>query len=200
MIIANNKPIIIIGYRESSMTHEFVNAISKTHMPTVVEPQEYLCLKNLDAYQYIVSSWLDLEERQKIIDHVDQNCLDLVTYVDDSVQIGSMPPSKIESGSFVFPFCNLGIASEIGRHSIICAYSMIGHYSKIGKGCILRPGVIIVGKSQIGDCCVLNVRSTVTNQAVVCDRVEILGFSAVTKNIELPGQYVGTPARRIKTE
>lgn len=200
MLIANNKPIAIIGYRESSMTHEFINAISKTHNPIVLEPEEYLCLKNFDEHQYIVSAWQDLEERQKIVDHIDQHRLDLVTYIDDSAQVGSIPPAKINSGSFVFPFSNLGLASSIGRHCIIGAYSMVGHYSKLGNACILRPGVIIVGKSQIGNFCIFNARSTVTNQAIVCDHVEIMGFSAVAKNINVPGRYAGTPARRITTK
>ena len=41
MIIANNKPIKIIGYVESSMTHEFVNEISKTRAVDIIAPGDF---------------------------------------------------------------------------------------------------------------------------------------------------------------
>ena len=42
MIIANNKPIRIIGYAESSMTHEFVNEISKTRPDDFIEELKHI--------------------------------------------------------------------------------------------------------------------------------------------------------------
>ena len=197
MIIANHKPILIVGYTASSMTHEFENAISKTHEYTVIEPNEYLTLKNPDRYQYIVASWIDMQERKNIITHIDHQNLDLVTYIDDTAVVGKMPATQIDPGTFIFPFCNIELGSHVGSHSILSSYTLIGHYVTIGCGCITRPGVIIVGKSQVGKNCTFNTRSTVTNQAVICDNVNVMGFSSVTKNINQPGQYAGTPARRI---
>lgn len=198
MIIANQKPIRIIGYRNSSMTHEFTNAISKTHQPIVLEPSEYFDLSDKQQYQYIVASWKDCQERKHIIDSVNDFGVDLVTYVDDTVQLGSIPPCEIGPGTFVFPFCSLSIGCNIGRHCIIASHSHIGHYCELGQGCILRPGVIIVGKSKIGNHCIFNLRSTVSDQAVICDHVVVMGFSAVTKTISQTGRYIGTPARLIK--
>jgi UDP-3-O-[3-hydroxymyristoyl] glucosamine N-acyltransferase len=198
VIIANNKPICIIGYRESSMAHEYVNAISTVHDTVVVlEPNEYYSLPDKTVYQYTVSIWIELESRKQIINHVDNSSLDLVTYIDDTARLGKTPPSIIEPGSFIFPFCSIGVGAQIGRHCVVSSYSMIGHYSKIGNGCILRPGVMIVGKSHVGDNCVFNVRSTVVEQAVICNDTTVLGLSGVTKNITQPGRYGGTPARRL---
>ena len=52
MIIANHKPIRIIGYHRASGTYEFVNEISKTHPCTVIEPDDFFALLNKDQYQY----------------------------------------------------------------------------------------------------------------------------------------------------
>ena len=71
MILANQKPIYIIGYRESSMTKEFMQEISKTHFAQTIEPDEFLGLKNKQQFQYIVSSWIDLQSRKQITDLVD---------------------------------------------------------------------------------------------------------------------------------
>ena len=194
MIIGNQKPIRIIGYSESSMTLEFVNEISKTHVCTVVSPEDFKTHID-DCYQYIVSVTFDLQERKEILEHVDRLDLDLVTYIHDNAIIdGSIAP-----GSFVFPFCKVGIHASIGRHCIIGPYSMIGHFSVLNSNCILRPGVMVTDKSTVGNNCVLNIRSTVTNNVHIIDHVELKAFSTVTKNITQPGVYIGSPARLMTT-
>ena len=198
MILANHKPIIIIGYRKSSMTEEFMQEISKTHFAQVIEPDEFLGLENKQQFQYIVSSWIDLESRKQVTDLVDNCQLDLITVIHDSAVIARDPAPIIQPGTFIFDLCHVGLSSNIGRHCIINHYTLIGHYTKIGHGCIIRPGVMIIGKSQIGNHCVLNARSTVVNNAVICDNVEVMGFSAVTKDLTSAGKYAGTPARKIK--
>lgn len=195
MIVGNNKPIRIIGYSESSMTQEFVNEISKTHVCTVVSPADFVTDMNTD-YQHIVSVTVDFQERKKIIEFIDRNNIDLVTVIHDSVCRGSCPPAVIGAGSFVFPFCNLGIGARIGRHCIIGTFGLIGHYSQVGDNCVIRPGVMIVGKSQMGRDCVLNFKSSIINAVSVCDNIELMAFSAITKNIDRPGNYIGTPARQ----
>ena len=193
MIIANHKAIRIIGYAESSMTQEFVNEISKTHTVEVVAPVNFVPDQ---TYQYIVAVTFDLAERRQIIEIVDQHELDLITVVHDTSLIGSNPPAKIGAGTFVFPFCNISIASTVGRHCIVDSYSLIGHYASIGNNCIVRPGVMIIGKTTVGNNCIINTRATITNSSTVTDNVEIMAFTNVVKNIVDSGKYVGSTARR----
>jgi len=195
MIIGNDKPIRIIGYAESSMTQEFVGEISCTRSVTVVETQDFL--NNPDTqFQYIVSVSVDFAERKNVIDTVDSLDLDLITVINDHCLIGNNPAPEIQPGTFIFPFCNIGLGAAIGRHCIISAYSMLGHYSTIGRNCVLRPGVMVTDKSTVGDNCVFNIRSTVTNHATVVDDVELMAFANVVKNITHPGQYIGSTARK----
>ena len=194
MIIGNNKPIRIVGYPQSSMTQEFVNEISKTHTAEVVVPLDFV----LDSeYQYIVAVTFDLAERRQILDTVDQHNLDLVTVVHDTCLVGTKPPAKIGAGNFIFPFTTVALGSKTGRHCIIGPYNLIGHYSQLGDNCITRPGVTISDKSTVGNNCVFNIKSTVTNKVTITDSVEILGLSNVVKDIDQPGRYAGSSARRI---
>jgi UDP-3-O-[3-hydroxymyristoyl] glucosamine N-acyltransferase len=194
MIIGNNKSIRIVGYPQSSMTQEFINEISKTHAAQVVSPQHFV---PEPEYQYIVAVTFDLAERRQIIDAVDQHRLDLVTVIHDTSLIGSSPPAKIGAGTFVFPFSTIALGAQTGRHCIIGPYNLIGHYSQLGDNCITRPGVTISDKSTVGNHCVFNIKSTVTNKVTITDSVEILGLSNVVKDIDQPGRYAGSSARRI---
>jgi UDP-3-O-[3-hydroxymyristoyl] glucosamine N-acyltransferase len=195
MIIGNDKPIRIIGYAESSMTQEFVGEISRTRTVAVIRPQDFLTNPDFQ-FQYIVSVSVDFTERKQVVDIVDSLDLDLITVISDQSCIGNNPAPVIQPGTFVFPFCNIGLGSVIGRHCIISFYSMLGHYSTIGRNCVLRPGVMITGKSTVGDNCVFNIRSTVTNHANIVDDVELMAFANVAKDITMPGQYIGSTARK----
>ena len=195
MIIGNDKPIRVIGYAESSMTQEFVGEISRTRPVTVIETQDFL--NDTDPqFQYIVSVSVDFAERKNVIDIVDRLDLDLITVISNHCQIGNCPAPVIQPGTFIFPFCNISLGATIGRHCIMSAYSMLGHYSTIGRNCVLRPGVMITGKSTVGDNCVFNIRSTVINHVTVVDDVELMAFANVAKDIALPGQYIGSVARK----
>ena len=196
MIIANNKPIKIIGYAESSMTQEFVNEITKTHTVEIIQPDDFLLLPNQDDYQYIISVSYDLEERKKIIEYVNRQNLDLITVISDRSLVGTTPNAIIHPGTFIFPFCNISLGVKIGRHCIIGSYSLLGHYSQLGNNCIIRPGVMVTGKSTVGNNCTINTRSTITNNSTVADNVEIMAFTNVIKNIVESGKYIGSTARR----
>ena len=195
MIIANHKPIRIVGYAESSTTHEFVGEISRTRPVTVIGTKDFLNDPDTQ-FQYIVAVNFDLNERKKIIDTVDGLDLDLITVVHDQSLVGNNPAAVIQPGNFIFPFCSIGLGAAIGRHCIISPYSMLGHYSTIGRNCILRSGVMITDKSTVGNNCVFNTRSTVTNRATIANDVRLMAFANVAKDITMPGQYIGSTARK----
>jgi UDP-3-O-[3-hydroxymyristoyl] glucosamine N-acyltransferase len=194
MIRGNSKPIRIIGYPQSTMTQEFVNEISKTHSAEVVEPQNFV---PNSEFQYIVAVTFDLQERQQIIDLVDQHQLDLITVIHDSSLIGTNPPANIGAGTFVFPFSIVALGSRTGRHCIIGPYNLVGHYSELGNNCITRPGVTISDKSKVGNNCVFNIKATITNKVKITDNVAVMGLSNVVKDIDRPGRYAGSTARRV---
>jgi len=196
MIIGNQKPIRIIGYSQSSMTQEFVNEIIKTHQCEVIAPDDFLLDTN-PQYQYIVAISVDFVERKQIVRLLDKQQFDLITVIHDTTLVGSNPPASIQPGSFIFPFCDIALGSIVGRHCIIGPYNLIGHYSQVGNNCITRPNVIISDKSVVGNNCVFNIRSTVINKAHIVDDVEIMGLTNVIKNIDEPGRYIGSTAKKV---
>lgn len=198
MIIANHKPIFIIGYRQASGTYEFVNEISKTHACTVIEPDDFFALPNKDRYQYITCDWIDRQQKLQVIDVLDSQNLDLITVIHDTVALGEKPLPQIGAGTFIYAFCYIGLSSNIGKHCIISPYCQVGHFSSIGNNCTLRAGAAIIDKSTVGNNCFFNARSMVANKATLCDHVELLATSSLFKDIIVPGRYAGTPARRIK--
>lgn len=195
MIIGNDKPIRVIGYHEGSMTYEFLSEITRTHPAEILTPEEFMALENKTDYQYILAV-CKLANRKRLVDYLDQQELDLVTYIHDSVVMANMLEPVIGAGSFIFPQCTLLTNTSVGRHCVIGAYCLIGHYSALGDNCQLRPGVMITGRAVIGNNCMLNCRVTVTNHAVVCDNVEFMAFSNVIKSIDRPGRYIGSRVKK----
>lgn len=198
MIIANHKPIFIIGYQQASGTYEFVNEISKTHPCTVIEPEDFFSLLNKDQYQYITSDWIDRQQKLKVIDVLELENLDCITVIHDTVVLGHNPPPQIGAGTFIYAFCHIGLGSSIGKHCIISPYCQIGHFSMVGNNCTLRPGVSIIDKSTVGNNCFFYARSMVANKSILCDNVELMATSSLFKDVTVAGRYAGTPARRIK--
>lgn len=196
MIIANHKPIRIIGYPEASMAADLVDALHH-HGPEIMLPVEFFDLNSKDQYQYIVPHAKDLAARMDVISILDSMQLDLVTVIHDTVVLPTQASYYIGAGSFIGAYTSIGVLANIGRHTMIGPYSLVGHYSSVGHNTQMRPGSMIIGKSQVGSNCLLHCRVTVTNTVKICDHVELLAFSEVRKSITQSGTYGGKPVRKI---
>jgi UDP-3-O-[3-hydroxymyristoyl] glucosamine N-acyltransferase len=54
---------------------------------------------------------------------------------------------------------------------------------------------MIAGKTTIGSNSVFNFKSSALNALNICDDVEVGAISNVTKDITIPGRYIGSVAR-----
>ena len=200
MLIANQKPICLIGYAPSTLTQEAYHFMSQEHSGQVLilEPEQFVDLNNKDQFQYGVAFTLDQELRKHIIDMVDRQNLDCIRYVHDTVVCYNPDVSAVVGrGSFVSPFSTILLGSQIGDHCIVETYCLIAHYSKLGNNVQLHSGTMIAGRTQVGNDSVFNFRSSALNALTLCDGIEVGAVSTVTKNLERPGRYVGTPARYV---
>jgi len=201
MLVANHKPICLIGYSQSTLTQEAYHFMSQEHSGQVLilEPEQFIELDNKEQFQYGVAFTLDQVLRKSIINIVDAKNLDCIRYVHDTVVCYNPDVSAvIGRGSFISPFSTILLGSYIGNHCIVETYCLISHYSKLGNNVQLHSGTMIAGRTQIGNDSVFNFRSSVLNELTLCDGIEVGAASTVTKNLELPGRYVGTPARYIR--
>jgi acetyltransferase-like isoleucine patch superfamily enzyme len=116
----------------------------------------------------------------------------------DNVQVG--PFTEIQSD------VTIGRGTKIQSHSFICSLVVIGEDCFIGHGVmftndLLRGGPAMGDKSKWATTRIGNrvsIGSNVTLLPVnVCDDVVIGAGSVVTKDLSLPGTYVGNPAKII---
>jgi NDP-sugar pyrophosphorylase family protein len=198
MFIKNEKIIKIIGYPESSMTEEYCQVFLKEGLSNfdVILPEDFISLSNKENYQYIIAFWLDIKLRKNISDLLDNLNLDCVTYINDSSY--TFTNSKIGRGSFVAFDGLISWNCDIGNHCYFGTKSGIGHDVVMGKNCIVSPGVLIGGRTVIGNNCMFMFKSSVLNKLIITDNVTLGSFSNFTKNVDKPGNYVGSIARLVK--
>lgn len=198
MMIKNEKPLKIIGYSESMLTQDsmyygknFVN-----DDVSIMTPQEFKNLQSKDDFQYFIGFALDLKEREQTIDLLDEYDSDCVTFIHETASVHE--GAVIGKGSCVANFSTIMQGAVLGKHCFVETYCLVSHNTIIGNNCMLHSGTMIAGKTNIGKNCMFNFRSGIMNKLDICDNTVIGAFSNVTKNIDTPGVYVGTPARKLR--
>ncbi len=199
MLIANTKPIAVIGYEKSTLTQEIYQGIVRsTEQETIIiTPAEFLALENKDAYQFATAFSLDINLRKQVINLIDELNLDCVTYIHDSV-IYYDDMTTIGKDCFIAPHTVMLLGSKIGDHCIIETNCLVAHYTELKRNVTLHAGSMIAGKTVIGENTVFNFKAAAVNLLDIGSDIEVGASSTVTKSIQEPGVYVGTPARRLR--
>lgn len=200
MLIANNKPICLIGFPASTITQEAQHYMEQEFSGEIIvmSPDDFIALDNKDQYQYGIAFTLDVPLRIRVINIVESLNLDCIRYVHDSVVCYTKDiQSVIGRGSFVAPFSSILLGAKVGAHCVIETYCLVAHYSVLDTNVILHSGTLIAGKTRVGKNSVFNFRSTAVNALQIGGDIEVGAASTITKSIDVPGYYVGTPARRI---
>lgn len=204
MILAKHNSIKLIGYSNSTITQESLYFIKKefTGSVDVISPKEFLESGGQDNCTYGVAFTLDQDLRLTIIKQLQDQNLDCLIYIHNSVVchfdlVESEIKKYVGAGSFIAPHSSMLWGSTLGNHCVIETYCLISHHVSIGNNVQLHSGTMIAGRTSISSNCVLNFKSSVLNGLCVCSDVELGAMSCITKNISVPGKYVGSPARRI---
>jgi carbonic anhydrase/acetyltransferase-like protein (isoleucine patch superfamily) len=200
MLIANDKPIVLIGYAQSTVTQEANHFISadRPGKVKIITPTEFLNLTDKQQYQYFVGFTLDIDLRNQIINLIEEENLDCIRYVHDTVVYYNPDiNSWLGRGSFIAPYSTILLHAKIGKHCIIETYCLVAHYSELKDNIILHVGTHIAGKTTLGGNSIWNFRSAALNGLDICGNIEVGATSTVTKSLTQSGHYVGTPARRI---
>jgi acetyltransferase-like isoleucine patch superfamily enzyme len=200
MIIANKKPIVMIGFAESAMTQEcwlIVNEDFDGEME-IVEPSDFLEMNDKDNYQYVVAFTIDKKLRRVVIQLIDDLDLDCVTCIHKSSYVYNADIDKfVGKGTIGFAYNTFNNGCVIGEHCIIECYVLISHYCVVGNNTLLHSGTMIAGKTTVGENSEFNFRSTVLNELELPDNIILGAASTLSKSIEKSGIYIGTPARRV---
>jgi carbonic anhydrase/acetyltransferase-like protein (isoleucine patch superfamily) len=200
MLIANKKPICLIGFDNSTITQEAWYFISKEFSGEMIilSPDEFLDFGDKDQYQYIVAFTLDTEKRKYIINVLTELNLDSPIYVHDSVVCYTDDISTIiGKGTFIAPNSTVLLGSKIGKYCVIETYCLVSHYVTLSDNVILHSGTMIAGKTAIGPNCIFNFKSAALNGLSICGDIELGACSVITKDTDIPGYYLGSVARRL---
>ena len=108
---------------------------------------------------------------------------------------------KIADWVEIGPFCSISVGTQKGRYTILREgvklghACHIGHHSDIGPWTIMVTGVAIEGSVKIGRNCFIGSNSVVISGKIICDNVRIGAGSVVTRDIDRPGIWFGSPAK-----
>jgi sugar O-acyltransferase (sialic acid O-acetyltransferase NeuD family) len=119
------------------------------------------------------------------------------TYIHPSVQIHGNDV-EIGEGSIICAGTIITTNVKIGKHAHLNLITTIGHDCVIGDYFTTAPGVQISGNEIIGNRVYFGTRSCIKQKLIICDDVTIGMNAGVTKSIDQPGTYIGTPAKKIK--
>jgi acetyltransferase-like isoleucine patch superfamily enzyme len=120
----------------------------------------------------------------------------------------------IGDGSFVGPFVEIQKGATIGKRCRIQSHSFICELVTIGDDCFISHGAMFINdlfvtggpaekpdlwrSTKLGNHVSIGTNATVLPVAI-CDHVVIGAGAVVTKDITVPGFYVGNPARLLRT-
>jgi len=110
--------------------------------------------------------------------------------MDDNIEIGD--------GSFIGAYSILTTNIKIGKHTILNRGNHIGHDCEIGDYFSAMPGAIVSGNVKISDLVYMGNNSSIREKLSIHSLSTIGMNSAVVKDIEEPGTYVGCPSEKIK--
>jgi acetyltransferase-like isoleucine patch superfamily enzyme len=120
----------------------------------------------------------------------------------------------IGDGTFIGPFVEIQKGVTIGKRCRIQSHSFICELVAIGDECFISHGVMFIndlfvnggpaGKpdlwraTKLGNHVSIGTNATVL-PVTICDHVVIGAGAVVTKDVTVPGFYVGNPARLLRT-
>jgi sugar O-acyltransferase (sialic acid O-acetyltransferase NeuD family) len=113
------------------------------------------------------------------------------------------------------PDASIGLRASIGLGSFLGRHAHVGPFATIGAGVIINTGAIVDHDSDVGDFTHIAVNATVAGTCrigsnvmigagatvidgiTIADDVIVGAGATVVSDIERPGTYVGTPAKRL---
>lgn len=201
MIIANDKPLALVGYKNSISVREIQYALSVENPErtvSVIDPDSLF--QNADpTLQYLnVAVNQNFIMRRKVTAFLNEHNLDRFTYIHNS-SIIHVDVCNLAPGTIIGPATAIAFDVTTGRDSMILGQCGIGHGSSIGEGTYISGGVFLGGSVTIGAFCFLGIRSTIYDKVTICDDVVVSASSTVRKDITEPGMYHGFPAKKMRS-
>lgn len=106
----------------------------------------------------------------------------------------------IDEGTVIMDGAVINTGTQVGKFAIINTKTSIDHDCKIGNFTHLAPGVTLSGGVYIGNKVLIGIGTSIKEGIQIVENCLIGGGSLVIKDLILPGQYVGIPAKRLEKQ
>lgn len=158
--------------------------------------EDTLPLSQFDPKKYIVMVAIaDSRDRYDIVQRLPKDT-QFFTFIHPTALL--MDNVEIGEGSFVGAYSVLTTNIKIGNHAILNRSNHIGHDTTIGGYFSAMPGSIVSGNVTIYDIVYLGNNASIREKLSIHSLTTIGMNSAVVKNINESGVYVGSPSKKIK--
>jgi UDP-3-O-[3-hydroxymyristoyl] glucosamine N-acyltransferase len=158
-----------------------------------ITPEEFLDQSSADE-QYINLVVQDFDLREKVSKKLDHLQAKRFSFIHPTTFYGA---ESVAGGIFIYPNCTIYPSTFLDKDIIVHSLTAIAHNATVGQGTVISGATVIAGSSQIGTFCFFGLRSTVIDNLCICDHVRVAVGALLTKNISIPGMYVGAPARKV---
>lgn len=170
-----NMPAVF--FVDDEYSNEYAFPISKFN------PEEYKIIVAVSNPKYRFRIVKSLPKNTKFFTFIHPTAL----IMDSNIEIGE--------GSFIGAYSILTTNIKLGKHSILNRGNHIGHDCEIGDYFSAMPGSIVSGNCKIGDRVYMGTNSSIKEKITITDDVTIGLNGGIIKNINIPGMYVGLPAK-----
>jgi len=147
-----------------------------------------------DKYEVVVAI-ADSKHRERIVNELPKNTK-FFAHIHPSAQIHG-EDVIIGEGSIICAGTIITTNVKLGKHTHLNLHTTIGHDCIIGDYFTTAPGVKISGNCNISDLVYVGTNASI-KEKISINSLTTRGLNAgVVKNIEEPGTYIGTPAKKL---
>lgn len=107
--------------------------------------------------------------------------------------------AEIGAGTVVMHHAVVNAGAKVGNGCIINTFANVEHDVVIGDFCHISTGAIVNGDARLADGIFIGSQSVVNQGIHIDSHIVVASLSVVNKNLSENGVYVGSPARRSKS-
>lgn len=108
--------------------------------------------------------------------------------------------ATIGSGAIISPHCVISTRVTVGQHVLLNLGCSVSHESVVGSYVTISPGAVVAGRCHIGDGVFIGAGAVVSDGVTIASGVVVGAGAVVVADIELPGVYIGVPAKRLRNQ
>lgn len=146
-----------------------------------------------DCQALAIIGYSDIIARQEVFQRLQMMDVKFGNYVSAAAIV--YDDLAIGCNNIICDNCYIGPGIRIGDNNLFRPMAYIGHDNEIGSGNYFAPNFTCTGGGKIGDVNFFGASSTVIEETSVSNGNIIGASSLVNRNIEVPGTYIGAPAK-----